>query len=220
MARYGNSQQSIGEHPATVQAHGEGIVEVAPDAATIVAGVLATASTLERARADTARVATGIIAAAREAGIPDRDIQTSTFTVTPRRDVDKQGNLGSITSYDIRNRVTLPVRDLDHLPSVLDSIVNSGSNDISGPSFFVQHPEQAADDARRMAMAAARRRAEVLAASAGAHLGRVISIVDGNSRQPSPRPLAMAKFAQADQTPIEAGVERITASVEVTWELT
>jgi uncharacterized protein YggE len=29
----------------------------------------------------------------------------------------------------------------------------------------------------------------------------------------------MAKFAQADQTPIEAGVERITASVEVTWEL-
>ena len=220
MAEDGRGQQPGREHPATVQVRGEGAIEVEPDAATIVAGMLATSATLERARADAALTVNAIIAAARSAGIPDRDIQTSSFTVTPRRDVDKQGNLGPITSYDIRNRVTLTVRDLDHLPSVLDSIVDSGSNDISGPTFFVQHPERAEDDARRLAMASARRRAEVLATSAGSTLGRVVAIVDGDAYRPAPRPLAMAKFAQAEATPIEAGVERITASVEVTWELT
>jgi uncharacterized protein YggE len=219
VAEDGRGQQPAGAHSATVQVRGEGVIEIEPDAATIVAGMLATAATLERARADAAHIASEIIAAARDAGIPDRDIQTSSFTVTPRRDVDKKGNIGAITSYDIRNRVTLTVRDLDDLPSLLDAVISAGSNDLAGPSFFVQHPEQAEDDARRMAMASARRCAEVLAASAGATLGRVVSIVDGDSRQPSPRPLAMAKFAQADQTPIEAGVERITASVEVTWEL-
>ena len=216
----GKGQQRASGPPATVPVRGEGAIEVEPDAATISAGMLATSATLERARADAARTVNAIIAAARSAGIPDRDIQTSSFTVTPRRDVDKQGNLGPITSYDIRNRVTLTVRDLDHLPSVLDSIVDSGSNDLSGPTFFVQHPERAEDDARRLAMASARHRAEVLAASAGVSLGRVVAIVDGDAYRPAPRPLAMAKFAQAEATPIEAGVERITASVEVTWELT
>jgi uncharacterized protein YggE len=202
-----------------VQVRGEGVIEIEPDAATIVAGVFVTAATLEQARADAARSANAIIAAARAAGVPDRDIQTSSFTVTPRREVDKKGNLGPITSYDIRNRVTLTVRNLDQLPSLLDAVVSAGSNDLAGPTFFIQHPEQVEDDARRLAMASARRRAEVLATSAGATLGRVLSIVDGDSRQPSPRPLAMAKFAQADAMPIEAGVERVTASIEVTWEL-
>lgn len=220
MAGDGRNQQPGRELPATVQVRGEGVVEVEPDAATIVTGVLATATTLAQARADTARIASSVIAAAQNTGIPDRDIQTSAFTVTPRRVVDKKGNLGAITSYDIRNRVTLTVRDLELLPSLLDTVISAGSNEISGPAFFVQRPEQAEDDARRMAVTSARRRAEVLAASAGATLGRIVSIVDGVSRQPSPRPLAMAKFAHADSTPIEAGIERITASVEVTWELT
>lgn len=205
--------------PATVQVRGEGSVDVAPDAATIVAGVLATATTLERARADAARIASDIIAVARDAGIADRDLQTSSYTVTPRREVDKKGTLGAITSYDIRHRVTLTVRDLDTIPALIDLLTAAGSNELSGPTFFIQHPEEAEDSARRLAMASARRHAEVLAASAGVQLGHVLSIVDGESHRPAPRAMFKAALADATPTPIEAGVERITASVEVTWEL-
>lgn len=205
--------------PATIQVRGEGAVEVAPDATTIVAGVVASARSLEQARADAARIASAVIAAARDAGVPDRDIQTSSYTVTPQRDVDKRSNLGDITGYDIRNRLTLTVRDLDGLPPLLDAVIRAGGNDVTGPTFFVQHPEQAEDDARRMAMASARRRAEVLAASAGATLGRVVSIVDDEFHQPAPRSMGMARYSIAEVAPIAAGSERITASVEVIWEL-
>jgi uncharacterized protein YggE len=62
----------------------------------------------------------------------------------------------------------------------------------------------------------------LLAAAEGAKLGRVRSIVDrgthgGITPRVAYRAVAMADSAPA--TPIEAGVERITASVGVVWEL-
>ena len=206
---------------ATVQVRGEGSIEVVPDAATVVAGVLTTASDLAQARDDAARIASDLIASARSAGLRDKDIQTSAYTIIPRRAVDKKGNVGAITSYDIRNRVTLTVRELDLLPTVMDAVTGAGGNELAGPLFFVQQPETAEDEARRLAMASARRRAEVLAASAGATLGRVLSIVDGESYGPAPRSMAMARYSIHDSQPppIEAGVEEVTASVEVIWEL-
>jgi uncharacterized protein YggE len=52
-------------------------------------------------------------------------------------------------------------------------------------------------------------------------LGRVRSIADGVSRGNSPRMAfrAAESFDAGPATPIEAGTERISASVDVTWDL-
>jgi uncharacterized protein YggE len=205
---------------ATVRVRGEGMIEVAPEAATISVGVLVSEPNQKKAREEAAARAGAVIAAVKEAGIPDRDIQTSNYSVSPQRNFDSKGKPIAIVGYDVRNTISVTVRDLDQLPATLDAAMAASANQVSGPDFFILHPEAAEDEARRLAMASARRRAEVLAATAGRTLGAVRSIVEGDSRAPAPRMALMARAAPMDTaTPVEAGTERIMASVEVTWEL-
>jgi uncharacterized protein YggE len=206
----------------TVRAQGEGWVEVAPDAATITVSVQVARPSLPAARDEAASRAAAMIAAAKEAGIPARDIQTGSYRIQPLRDTGPDGNPTVTRGYEVRNAVTVTVRDLDRLPAVLDAATAAGANQVQGPDFFIQHPEEAEDEARRLAMANARRHAETLAATEGATLGPVRSIVDGGSHGPPvPRMAyrAMAVAESAPATPIEAGTERITARVEVVWDL-
>jgi uncharacterized protein YggE len=205
-----------------VLARGEGSVDVAPDAATITVGVHVAKPNLAAARDEAASRAAAVIAAVKKAGIPAGDISTSGYRVYPITDTGADRNPILTRGYDVRNAVTVNVRDLERLPAVLDEAIAAGANQIDGPTFFIQHPEDAEDEARRLAMASARRRAEVLAATEGAALGRVRSIVDGTPhRGPTPRAAyrAMSVSDSGPATPIEAGTEQITATVEVVWEL-
>ncbi len=206
--------------PRTVSAHAVGIVDVSPDGAEIGAGIQVTQTSLAAARDEAARQASAVIAAAKKAGVPASDIRTSRFSIYPQRSAERKGKPAAIVAYDVQNALTFIVRDLEQLPNVLDAVIAAGANQISGPEFFVQHPETFEDEARQRAVASARHRAEVVAAAAGATVGRVISIVDGTPRSgPAPR-MMLAKLADAaPPTPIEAGTGRVSASVEVVWEL-
>lgn len=211
--------------PRTVRARGEGTVEAQPDAARISAGSSISQASLTRAREDAARHASAIIAAAKGAGVPGSDIQTSGYAVYPQYKDSAaskgKGKPAAIVGYDVRNTVSIVVRDLERLAETLDAVVTAGANQVSGPDFFLQRPEVHEEEARRRAMASARRRAEVLADAAGARLGMVRSIVDGDlPAMPAPRMMRAMAADAATPTPIEVGTERITASVEVTWDLT
>jgi uncharacterized protein YggE len=205
----------------TVTTRGEGWVDVEPDAATITIGLSIAKPDLAAARNEAAARATAIIAAIKDTGVPNRDIQTSNYRIQVLRDRDRQGNPTVTRGYEVANTVTATVRDLDRLPSVLDAATAAGANQVQGPDFFVQQREDAEDEARRLAMASARRRAEVLATAAGAALGPVRSIVDGDADS-GPMPRVAYRAVAADTgpaTPIEAGTERVPANVEVVWEL-
>jgi uncharacterized protein len=208
--------------PATVSTHGDGWVDVVPDAATVRIGVSVTKPNVPEARAEAAQLANAIIGSAKNAGIPPQDIQTTSYRIQVVRDTGPKAKPAIVRGYEVSNTVTVTVRDLDRLPAVLDAAAAAGANQVQGPDFFVQHPETAEDEARRLAMASARRRAEVLAVTEGATLGRVRAIVDGGSRggiAPRLAFRAAESSASGPATPIEAGTERIFASVEVTWEL-
>jgi uncharacterized protein YggE len=209
-----------GSLPRTVTSRGEGMVEVAPDAARISVGIAVSRPSVKKARAEAASQAAAIVAALQEAGVPAREMQTSGYTVHPQWSAAARGKPAAIVAYDVRNTISAIVRDLERLPEVLDAATLAGANEVSGPLFFIQHPEEHEDEARRLAIASARRRAEVLAAATGATLGQVRSIVDGQAHRPAPRMAFQARTAVMDApTPIEAGTEQITANVEVIWDL-
>jgi uncharacterized protein YggE len=127
----------------TVLAQGEGAVDVVPDAARVVIGVQVASSGLATARDEAASRAETAIAAVKAVDIPARDIQTSGYRVHPLRDVDPDGHPTATRGYQVRNAVTVTVRDLDALPAVLDAATAAGANEVHGPEFFLQHPEAA-----------------------------------------------------------------------------
>ena len=190
-----------------------------PDIATLSGGVVtqaADANTAMRANADQM---SRVMAAIKAAGIAERDVQTAGISLFPQyRYAENQPP--TITGYQATNTVNVKVRDISRLGKVLDALVASGANQISGPNFEIDEPEAAYDEARRNALKKAQARADMYAATLGLRVRRIVSISEGGGSNP-PGPIPMMKMAamEARDTPVSPGETSLSASLNVVFEL-
>jgi uncharacterized protein YggE len=191
-----------------------------PDVATISAGVVTQAADANAAMRANAAQMDKVMAAIRAAGIDERDIQTSGVNLNPQyRYVENQAP--AITGYQASNTVNLKVRDIARLGKVLDALVASGANQVNGPSFEIDQPETAYDEARRAALDKARARASMYAKTLGMRVRRIVSISEGGGFQP-PMPvpmMAMARGKAEADTAVSPGETTLAANLDVVFEL-
>lgn len=193
---------------------GEATVAVAPDTAMIRLGVGTQEKTAREASEANARQMTAVIAAIKDTGVADRDIQTSRLSLQPQYDPNKNGT-ARLTGFQASNQVTVRIRDIDKLPTVLDRAITAGANEMSGIEFVVSEQSKLLDQARDDAIADTRRKADLYAKAAGAKLGRVVSITEEGSAPP-PRPI---QALRAGAVPIAPGEQTLRAIVTVSYEL-
>ena len=210
------------ELPRTLSINGHGEVRQAPDLANVNVGVTSQAPAANEALAANSQAMQAIFAALKTAGIADKDVQTSNFMVQPRYDYNNEGRPPRLVGYDVSNSVTITVRLLDGLGAVLDQVVQSGSNQINGIQFDISNPQAATDEARKLAVADARRKAEIYAAAGGVKLGDIVSISEGVAYQP-PAPIMRAKAMRAEAMaaapPIAQGEQTLGVDVTIVWEI-
>lgn len=210
-----------GKMPRIVSLTGHGEVRSTPDIAFVTSGVTTQGATAAEALAANTKAMTGLFAALKDAGIESKDIQTSNFSVQPRYDFSN-GQAPKLVGYDVSNNVTVKLRRVDTLGALLDKMVQSGSNQISGISFDVSKPEEAMDEARKLATQDATRKAKLYAQAMGIELGNVMQISEGSSTMPQPVPFvrgaAMMK-ADAAPVPVAAGEQTLAADVNIIWEI-
>ena len=196
-----------------------------PDMAVFSAGVTSQGKTAGEAMSANAADMNRVIAALKKAGIADKDVQTSSINLNPLYGQPVVGPNGQvvqeprIVGYQANNTVTVRSRDIKGFGKVLDALVSAGANQISGPAFQLSDPSSATDEARMMAIKAARTRAELYAKAAGLRVVRIVSITEGGGSSP-PQPM-YAKAMQADSgsTPVSAGEVEAAVSVTVQFEL-
>ncbi|MEL6768415.1 MAG: SIMPL domain-containing protein [Pseudomonadota bacterium] len=203
----------------TVQGSGESLA--VPDMAHITLGVTTEARGAARALDENSVAMTAVIEALGTAGIEARDIATSSVNLSPVYDQrpDQQGRR-AIRGYRASNQVRVRVRALDTLGSTLDAVAEAGATDIRGISFGLAEPDAALNEARRDAMADARRRAELYAEAAGATLGPVLTISEAGLARPTPFDSGMVMRAEAAiAVPVSPGEQSIGANVTVVYAL-
>lgn len=212
------------EAKPTIVVTGEGRVDTAPDMATITLGVTTEGDTAKEALAANTAQLTAAIERLKASGVEDRDIQTSGLNLGPRYDYNRTNADGSaqITGFVASNMVTVRIRVLDTLGTVLDAAVSDGANTLNGVMFGLQSPDPVLDAARKDAVTDARRKAELYAAAAGVSLGKVQSISEQSGYTP-PMPMAMAdaSFAKAEgaPVPVQGGEVAIMANVTIVYEI-
>lgn len=200
--------------PRIITVIGQGTVEAVPDVAEIVSGVV-TREKEARAAIDRNNAAMEkLFAALRAAGIADRDVQTSGFSLAPQYSRPVRDQPREIIGYQASNQVSVKIRDLKRVGGAIDAVVGAGSNSIAGIRLSLSNPEALLDEARRKAMADAKRRAGLLAQLAGVQVGRVLRIQENAGRMPSPRMLMEAR-----SVPVAPGIEEIAMAVSVQYEL-
>lgn len=213
-------------YAGTVTIEGRGEVRAAPDMATINSGVTTQGTTAREALDANTQAMTELIDTLKGAGIDARDIQTSGFSVSPNyvysdaRDENGYTLPPRINGYQVSNSVTVVIRDLEDLGTILDKSVTVGANTVNGVSFSVADPTELLDEARKAAFADARRKAELYANVAGAKLGELESISEqANYGAPMPYPMYARAEVAAAPVPVEAGEMSFAVTVTVEWDL-
>ena len=216
LAGVGQPQSARGQEPDTpsrsITASGIGSVTTVPDRAHFSFGVQAQSRTasqaLEAADAQLRRV----VAALREAGVAQADIQTEQISLSPRTSEDG----AQIVGYTAISSVSVRVRNLDRAGPVVDAAVGAGANQVYGPSLTRSDQDALYRNALRVAYADARARAQALAEAAGVTLGAMSATVEGGGSVPMPMAAGRAEDAKAT---VEPGTQEIQASVSVTFAI-
>jgi uncharacterized protein YggE len=159
----------------------------------------------------------GVLGALDAAKVARADVQTSELSVSPVLDNPEDGSAPKVTGYQASNMVTVKVRDVAALGTIVDAVTGAGANRLYGIGFDVADPKPVLDEARRQAVADARHKAELFAAAAGVKLGAVIAISEGGGGG-GPVPV----FARADMAkaaPVEAGTVSLSADVQLVYAL-
>lgn len=212
----------------TIHVSGVGKISAAPDVADITLGVSTDAGTASDALRANSEAMKAVQDVAKGSGVAAKDIQTSNLSVQPRYSqpvpgVQQRGEfVPRIIGYNVSNNVQITSRDLAKLGELLDAVVSSGANQMNGISFRIEKSEALMDQARKLAVADARRKAELLAGEAGVVLGKPIQISESSDAIPMPYPMMrgeMAMMAAAPSVPISSGELDLSVSVQVVYEL-
>ena len=222
--------------PGPVVAPGNAVLTVSadgrstrtPDLAVFSAGVTTQAKTASAALSQNAEQMNAVISALKASGIAERDIQTSNLSVNPvygQPRADANGNVTGdpvIIGYQANNQVEVKQRKIAGYGKTIDTLVSAGANQVSGPSFQLDDPDTASDEARVEAMKKARSRADLYAKAAGLTVKRILTISESGGYAPQP----MVMYARADKmmasaapSPVSAGEVQVAANVTVTFEL-
>src|ERR1700758_410763 len=206
------------EPPSFISVTGEARISVPPDLAQIDAGVTSEAKTAREA-SDANNAAMGkVLLALKGAGLDEKDYQTSRLSLQPQYSAVKSGSPAVISGYRASNRVTIRLRDVTKVASVIDTLVTAGANEIGGINFMVSQASKLLDDARGQAVADARRKAEIYAKAAGVTLGAPLTISEEGAAQPLFRARMAAPMAAAP-APVAQGEETLSITVGMTWAI-
>ncbi|WP_424982812.1 SIMPL domain-containing protein [Maritalea sp. S77] len=222
-AAYADEQK----YTSTINISGVGEIAAAPDMAVVTSGVVTDGETAREALTANNEAMTALVEVLKQAGVEDKDIQTSGFSVQPNYvHTDKRDENGyrlppKISGYRVSNNVTVRIHDLDNIGAVIDSAVTVGANTISGINFAVSDTEELMRDARKRAMEDAMDTAKIYTETAGVTLGNVISISENQNYAPAPMKMgARMAMAEADMAvPVQAGEMTYSITVNVQWEI-
>ena len=192
-----------------------------PDVATISTGVVTQAADANAAMRANAVQMDKVMAAIKAAGIGERDVQTSGINLNPQYKYVENAP-PSIVGYQASNTVNVKVRDLSKLGKVLDAFVEQGANQVNGPSFEVDKPDEAYDEARVAALKKAQARAQTYADALGLKVRRIVSISEGGASFPRPMPMMRAMAADAGfakETSVSPGETTLSVNIDVVFEL-
>lgn len=200
---------------------GEGIVKRAPDRAWVTVTAESRAKTPQEAQKLNAAAMSAVLQKVKAAGIPEEAIQTSSYDLQPEYDFHEGRR--TLRGYLARNSVTIRVDELPRLGEIINLAVGSGATMIGGIRFDIKDRDALEREALRLAVAAARRRADALASGADMKVVGVIRIQEHGSIEPPPQPVGrmatMERLTVQGEPPIEAGELEIRAMVTVTAEI-
>lgn len=198
-----------------IATNGRGEVHIAPDRAVLNVSVETRSPSAATAAGDNTARLIKTIASLRSAGVDSAQITTAGYSIG--QDYEKNRPIGFIAHNGLRVEVSR-VADIGKL---IDAAVAGGATQINQVQFIRSDTKDVHQSALALAVADARRDAEILAQAAGGTLGRLLYLTSGFSPAPSGREvvqLSSVVTGAAGPTLIMPGDLTISAIASGRWQ--
>src|SRR5438128_9707011 len=207
---------------SSIRVTGDARVTAKPDRVQIDVGVTTRATHSQDAAAENARQVEAMLAAVRKAAGPGAALKTISYSLNPTYQYHPKGEEPTLTGYSALNVVQVTLDDLAKIGTVIDSATQAGANYVQGIQFTLRDQDVVRAQALREAATRARAEVDVLAATLGLKVVRVLSVEENSPRVIPVRAYmgaARAMATAAAPTPVEAGTLDVTADVMLTVEV-
>ena len=232
-----SSVAAAGDANTGISVTGSGKASAAPDLAVLSLGVEAFAGSVAEARNQAAGAMDQVINVLLASGIPEKDIQTRHFNINPRytsREVTRclganQTNCFKereqvIIGYQVTNQLSVQVRELDAVGSLIDGVTAAGGDLIrfQGVNFSIEDTQALEIEAREAAVADLVTKATQIADLTGVALGKPVFITEVGRSAPKSLAIASRSFdgaAAAIETPILAGEQDVVITLQARYAI-
>ena len=205
-----------------IQITGQASRSVAPNYAILTLGISSENTNINAAKANNDRIMSDLISKLGHLGIDKKDIYTSNISINPTNDYQEGKRIN--TGYNVSNRVTVKINNLDNVGKAVDAAVSAGANDINNLSFQNDVSQQLSDSLTTEAIQNGRHKAEVIAAALGRTLGPVKTVSISTPQTSSMdsgyyRNAVMLKASLETATPVEKGSLVVSQDANITYYL-
>ena len=187
------------QSPHQISVSGSAEVKVAPDEVDLNVGVETRDENLEAAKQKNDESISGALEFLKQNGVKEKNVQTDYITIEPEYDPNAHRDEGvdprtgfpvpgkykyhaptKPDYYVVRKSVVIKVTDVSSFDAILTGLVTNGVNSVQGIEFRTSELRKYKDQARAMAVKAAKEKAEAMASALGVKVGKpsYISIND------------------------------------------
>jgi uncharacterized protein len=161
---------------------GEAIVQVKPDKIVITLGIETWDKVIIAAKQKNNDILKKTIVAVKECGVAEKDMQTDHLSIEPRWKTDSIIN--DFIGYFVRNTLVVTIADPEKVEDLITKVLLAGVNYIHGIDFQTTEFKQYREQARELALIAAKEKADKMSAVLGKSVGAPIQINENSAGSP------------------------------------
>ena len=181
----------------------EGRAFAKPDIAQVVLGVeTPKKATAAEALKDNSTKINQVIAKIKAQGVADKDIKTTSFNLSPAYDYDSETGSSKISGYTVNQSVTVKIRNLDKIGTIIEQATSVGANQAGGINFTIDDQENIKAVARAEAVAKAKVRAREMSKLTGIKLGKLVNVYEDSY---APGPMYANDYAMKSESAMGMG---------------
>ncbi len=230
----------------TISFSGEGKISAKPDIAAVSFSIVTEAATSKAAQDANSVKSNKVTDFLKKQGVADKDVKTSGYNVYPQYSntykpcvlnsnmMAPSGsgtavapsypcstNQQQISGYQVTQSFEVKVRNLDNVGVILDGLVAAGANQVNNLGFQIDNPEALKDQARALAIADAKTKANNLRKQLGIGLGKIVNYSEGNNYPIyfAADSLKSGGGGVAPAPSIPTGENEITVDVNITYQI-
>lgn len=175
-------QTQMYDDRSKITVSGEAVVNAKPDKVIITFGIETSDTEIMVARQKNNDILKEAVAAIKQLGIPEKEIQTDYLSIEPKYRIDYTKT--DFIGYFVRNTFVVTLADIEKVDELVTKVLEAGANYIHGIDFQTTEFKKYREQARELALNAAKEKAEKMAFVLGQSVGAPIQISEGYSGSP------------------------------------